>query len=320
MNKLRLLSVRVITALCFIGPPVGAWSETGVRDRLGAAIERESQAVSPAYSLEVYCAGDHGIRALTVFQGGVGIWDGERQLELPPELRREQLRALLHAGFAEFDALYGGKSKPEKAEAPLRVSCRIALQIGELQQRSAQAVDGEQHAPLLELADALLDLAEPLVPAGLSAENLDHALSLLAEERLAPEVLSLRLLRLPMGGSGKPGQIIRIKGGEGSRQSYAPGLALGSPLQVSLMPETVARIARAAHESGFATWPINLPGEGITELQISVLGHDRTVTARAYSRAGTDDLSATGRAFAGLVDQLMSLVGSPDGTTDTGGR
>ena len=276
-------------------------------DVLAQHIEIQRAADRPSFHLAIDCTDVGGSRAMTLFETGVGAWNDERQFEVPPEIRRKLLTTLLGAGFPRFDPLYGARKTNDKTNGPLRISCRITLRLDDITKNVAQVADGEQFAPFVTLADELLDELEPLGQAGRSAADLTDGLAGMAEGRFAPELLVMRLMRLP-GRNGKDvGRILRVEGGIVSLQAYAPGRMLTPPEEFKLGLQASA-LAAAIYESGFATWPINLPGDGMTELHIGVLNHGHTVTARSYSRIPAGERAAEGRALAELAADLLERL------------
>lgn len=259
---------------------------------------------SVPFGLEAACRDEGRHRVALVFPSGVGVWDRTVEVRVDGSIRKALIDDLLDAGFARFESRYGGQDKPEKAEAPLRILCRITVEAGGLAKTSVQALYGEQSAALAALAGSLLDRLEPLAAEGVTAGNLEEALGMLARGALAPETLVLRLLRLPPGSQGEAsGEIVRLDGLRGSRQAYSPGRVVDAPQAAPTSPAAAARIAVAAAEAGFTTLPVNVFGTGYTELEIEVLGHARTVIARDFMRAAAGDESAR---FERLVEAIVS--------------
>jgi len=260
------------------------------------------------FALEVACRDEGRHRAARVYPGGVGVWDRTVQVTIDAATRQALIGDLIDAGFARFEPRYGGQDKPAKAEAPMRILCRIAAEADGLEKASVQALYGEQSAAFAALARSLLDRLEPLAAAGVRAGSLDEALAMLARGALAPETLSLRLLRLPPeSGSEAVGEIVRLDGLRRSRQAYSPGRVVGAPRPGMAAPAAVARIAAAASAEGFASLPVNVAGRGHTELELDVLGHARTVIARDFTRAVAGEESAR---FERLVEAVLAEIGA----------
>lgn len=281
-------------------------------DKESEAIERALEAARAdagvPFGLDVACRDGDRHRAARVYPGGVGAWDRTVQVRVDEAIREALVGDLLDAGFARFEPRYGGQDKPEKAEAPLRILCRITVRAGGLEKMSVQAAYGEQSAVFMRLATTLLDRLEPLAADGVTAPGLDEALGMLARGELAPEMLSLRLLRLPAGsGDEAPGAIVRLDGLRRSQQPYQPGKTIGSANFSEASPESAARIAAEASSSGFASLPVNVAGTGYTELEIEALGHSKTVIARDFTRAAAGAESAR---FEQLVEVVLSELGT----------
>lgn len=257
-------------------------------DRAGAAL---SEAVASAarkrghpFHLVVNCTNEAGIRAAEIYRGQVGVWRSESQFALPEVVRAGLLQTLANERFADFAATYGGFDKPDKAEAPIRVACRIQLRIDGVEKTSIQQVDGTQEPTLAQLATDLLDALEPLGPIGTRVEDLPDALAKLADGQLAPEVLTLRYTELPAKREGEAGQILRIEGGTLTRQRYAPGRGAtpirSRPLAACPVDELLAELLSAA------PWelPINVATERQIDLELRVLDRKARVLGRPFAR------------------------------------
>jgi hypothetical protein len=226
--SIRFLAALAATLLGAAHASPAASPEPGA-DALRELIDAQRGADRPAFHLAIDCTDADGSRALELFESGVGVWGGERQFEAPPETRRKLLTTLADADFPGFAPLYGERTKSEKAKGPLRISCRVALRLNDATKSVAQVADGEPFEPFMTLAGALLDQLEPLGRAGRTAASLSDGLDGLAEGRFAPELLVVRLVRLPGRDDRTAGQIVRIEGGVASRQAYAPGRELTPP-------------------------------------------------------------------------------------------
>ena len=271
---------------------------------LAASIEAELAAAATSFRLDVDCTDADAHRSLKVFKGTVAIWNRDRQILLSQEDSAELLGMLLDADFASFDARYGGRQKSDKEEAPLRVSCRIYLRLRDLEKSSVQLLDGEQSDALLGLAGQLLDRVEKHAEHGITASSLQDGLVKLANEVLAPEVLSLRLLWLPADGDDRSGYIFRVEGGDVSRQSYVPGESIGTEEKKRLKSCEAGKLIRVLNETRVWDLPTNVRQAGSTELDISVLGRRKSVIGRSSFRATDDEARA---AFAALLEGLKAL-------------
>jgi hypothetical protein len=282
-----------------------------------ASIEQARQDPVAPFQLTVNCTDQKGIRALELFASGAAIWNRKSQIRVPDSIRSALLGSLLEAGFAGFARQYGGQKKADKAEAaPLKVTCRIALQLDDLEKSSVQAAYGEQNAALLSLAATLLDQVEDLSANGVAAKNLQDGIAKLSKAELAPEALRVRMLRLPAESSKSGGFILRAESGRLSRQAYSPGESVASPVWSQFEPEQFDSMIKAINSANFDTLPINLPGSGHVEIEIQVLQHRKTVTSRPYSRIEKGALAQEQRRFNQLAASLGELTSETVKPTD----
>jgi hypothetical protein len=301
-----------VLALLAVSPLAASDAAKSPAEPDAAAFERALQDAredaSLPFGLEVACRDEARHRAARVYPGGAGAWDNSMQIRVDEAVRNGLIDDLLGAGFARFEPRYGGQDKPSKAEAAMRILCQIRATAGELEKYSVQAAYGEQSAAFARLAAALLDRLEPLADGGVKVGSLEQALGMLARGELAPELLVVRLVRLPPRDDGrKSGVIARLDGLDASRQPYRPGQANGPRQPARLSAGAVTRIAEAAAAAGFVALPVNVSGAGYTELELAVLGHRKTVIARESMRAAAGEESAR---FERLARAILSELGS----------
>jgi hypothetical protein len=282
-------------------------------DDLAAALEAASAAESPRYHLIVHRTDEDGQRSFEVFPGGVAIWNHRAQITLPSAVRASLLGILLKGGFADMAPSYGGKRTPELREAALRVSCRVALELDGVEKRSVQQADGEQSAELAALADALLDLVEPLAAKGVTADDLDDGLRKLAGGELAPEVFRLRFVWLPEDGDG---EILSMRNGLESRKAYSPGRRIGDESVSELTSDRLTGTVEALLGADVASLPVNLWSAEHVELEVAVFGHRTSVIGRDFSRLASDEQSEAQKRFRRLIaflcDDGSALAPSPN--------
>jgi hypothetical protein len=282
--------------------PAAASVESPEASELVAALEAARGEQAPGYHLIVHRTDVSGQRSLEVFPSGVGIWNRTAQVVLAPALRSSLLEILRERGFASMESSYGGKGKPGLQQAAIRITCRVALEIGGLEKSSVQQADGEQSAELAALADAILDRVEPLAEDAVTAADLTDGLRKLADGRLAAEALSLRFVRLPAA-KDVAGSIFLIRGGEESRRAYAPGRHIGDEVVAPVSAARLESVAKALLEADVASLPVNLKSADHVELEVAVLGRRTTVAGRDFSRE-VGDHGAQNR-----FDELMSFMG-----------
>jgi hypothetical protein len=285
------------------GAQAAAAEGAGSPATLTRAIEAAVNDPAMPFRLQVDCSDEEGIRSLTVYRGRVAVFNHARQALLGRDQRNLLLGKLLEAGYPGFAESYGGRRKAAKEEAALKVTCRVVLDVAGRHKSSVQLLQGEQSAELLGLADELLDAVAPLAVDGVGARSLDDGLAKLARGELAPEVLELRLVSLPPEPASAEGFILRIEGGEISRQAYAPGRLVGPVTKRAIAACQSREIVDALLEAGVSELPLNLRGAGATELAVGVLGQDKTVLSRPGFPPGREEQQD---AFATLVTRLAS--------------
>lgn len=260
------------------------------------------------FNLRVDCIDGDSRRSLQVIRGTVAVWGNERQVRLSTEDRGVLIDLLLDADFAHFASRYGETRKADKQEAPLRVSCRIHVALQGVEKASVQILDGEQSEQLLGLARRLLDRIETLASRGVTTTSLEDGLMKIAGGTLASEVLGLRLLTLPAGGGS--GTILRIEGGQISRQAYTPGKAVGAVRSRDLARCQLRDVIAALRDARFWELPVNLSADGVTELEVRVLSQRKTVIARS-----TFDPAPMKKQTA-FADLLARLAGQPSACSE----
>ena len=307
MRCLLLALVLACTAGCQPGDDGTDPAAAGNGER-GSPLER-ALGDADIYRLRIDCTGDDGARSLEVFDDGTAIWNSRQELQLSAPERRELAHLLLAGGFAELGAEYGGKPLPDRAKAPARLICSIALDIGDLSKRSQQFADGEQSARLLALADEVLDAVGTLAAdRGVGAESLADGLAKVADGRLSPHAFRLRLVRTPAEGAGR---ITEIVDGRLRVQPYEPGSRIGPVRTEALGESELAHLARGLRAAGLAEMPINLWSDSPLELRVSVLDHRVTRIAREFTRLRHDTLGEAQQRFNNLVERLDALSENP---------
>ncbi len=300
----RITVLAVTTVLVLAAPAIVA---AGPPDGIAGAIGEACRIGEPRFHLIVHRTDGAGERSLEVFPSGVGIWNRAVQITLSDEVRAALLGILHDRGFAAMAPSYGGQAKPGLKRAALRVTCRVALELDGLERASAQLADGEQSAELAALADALLDLVEPLAGEGVSAAGLSDGLRKLVDGRLAAETLRVRLVRLPEGGG--EGEILSIGAGVESRKAYAPGRRIGEERVATLRSERLAAIVKALLEADVASLPVNLWSAEHVEFEVGILNHRTSVIGRDFSRLSSEDHRTVRERFERLVGVLLESPG-----------
>ncbi len=277
-------------------------------DRLGIEFQRALEAAEGPYHLQVNCTDQKGIRSLELFPEGAAIWNGRSQILLPYSARTGLLETLDEQGFAGFDDSYGGGQQPAESKAPARITCRIRIEIQNMEKSSAQMAGGEQSTQLLNLAAELLDQAERFIDKAVTPVDLQDALDKLQDGQLAPQVLRLRFMELPDPGNNNPGFILRLVGGDLSHQAYAPGQRVAKPVVKPLVHEQFTRLIAVMREEQLTSLPANLWSNETLELEVQVLAYKKVVLARRFSRLDTNRQEPEQQRFDKLLSVLRELA------------
>jgi len=275
---------------------------------LAVALLHASETPGSPYLLQVDCTDQKGNRAFELFPGGAAIWNRRSQILLTPAARSDLLKRLLERGYPGFEDSYGGRDLPVKSAAPARISCSIRIDIQGLQKSSVQMAGGEQYAPLLELAAELLDEAERFAGSAVTPVDLGDALDKLSAGQLAPQLLQLRFLELPGPDNNEPGTLLRIVGGQLSRQAYRQGHAPEAPTLQPLRQADFSGLLAALQAVQLPGLPANLWSENQVELEVQVLAHKKVVLARRFSRLEANTQAPAQQRFDKLLVVLRELA------------
>lgn len=280
-------------------------------DNDAAAFDRAlaNAAADPAVSFgfSVHCRDENAIRSARLYPRGIAVWGGKLQLSVESGLRRALVNDLVSAGFSSFVPHYGGKTESGGSSGPLRISCSIEVSVNGLHKISVQIADGEQSKALASLAATLLDRLEPLAASGIGADSLEDGLQKMARGVLAPDILTVRLVRMPEKHDDADGDIVRIDAARWSWQAYAPGKAGGAADWNPLPVDFARELADAAISARFWALPVNVPGNAHREIEIRVLNHRKTVISRAFTRIEPGTLTAEKDRFDAVADAVRQV-------------
>jgi hypothetical protein len=223
-----------------------------------------------------------------LFGEGVGIWNGERQLDIGRDELLGFLERFRDSGFPAFKELYGKGEKPDAGPpaAATRVICRVALTLDGATKQSVQVAEGRRFPELQALALEVLGRFRERGEAGVGAADLADGLRKVADGRLAPRTLSVLLHRKPDAAAvaaGEQGFLMRLEGRNLSVLPYRPGAGYGEPAARELAPEELSRLAALLAESGAGELPDNLWAEHYTDLVVTVLDREARVQARRFA-------------------------------------
>jgi len=305
---MRRLLINLPLLFALLGP-VNAWAaaETAIQS-FSSALQAGIEDPTLAFSMQIQCTDEKGIRSLRLYPNGVVIWNNERQARTGPEDRGALLQLLVEAGFASFKDHYGGKKIDEKSGAPIIVLCSIDVQAGGFDKSSFQDVNGERSKAFMALAASLLDRVEPLTAGGTGAQSFDDGLAKLAAGDLAPEAFTLRLMYMPADVS-TPGTILNVESGQLSRQEYRPGVKVGEPRMTKLQRQSFEQLLSAISAAHISDMPANLSTPDTYQLKIGVLQHQQAVRARARatSQAASSETSQATARLILLADTIIGL-------------
>ena len=138
--------------LCCASCAVASDDDVSAPNRLATSLQHALEIPETPYHLQVNCTDNKGNRSFELFSGGVTVWNRRSQIILPETSRSKLLTTLIERDFAGFDEIYGGQERPEKSAAPARISCRVWLEIENLEKSSVQMAGGDQSAKLSDLA------------------------------------------------------------------------------------------------------------------------------------------------------------------------
>lgn len=275
--------------------------------RLNVVLQHASEMPESPYHLQVNCTDQKGIRSFELFPGGTTIWNRRSQVILPTLARSALLKILVDRGFPGFVNSYGGSQQPAKSAAPARITCRILIEIQNLEKSSVQMAGGEQFAPFLNLAAELLDQVEQYADSAVTPVDLQDALDKLSDGQLAPQVLHVRFVSLPTQ-KDKPGSILRLGGGQLSHQVYTPGRAIAEPTSKPLKQDQFKSLITGLQTAQLASLPANLWSEDQLELEVQVLAHKKIVLARRFTRLESARQTPAQQRFDNIVLALRDLA------------
>lgn len=247
----------------------------GLERALGQALASRSWT---GLRIDTECRTEAGYRTARLFDSGVGAWNRERQFKLS----REQVLALLEefqtAGFPRMRETYGEAAEKDMA---LELICRVRMELDGAAHQSVQLSKGKTSPELLSLAGRILAVAEEAARSGPGAGSLTAGLEGIARGDLAPEMLSLHVLRQTETPSPEGWQLDL----EGSRASVQriPTPEGETPRTFQLSPAEIAALARRLAEARWEELPANLWAPEYTDLQVEVLKGRRSIQARQFA-------------------------------------
>lgn len=272
---------------------------------LDAALARKSW---DDLRLDSECRDDEGFfRSTKLFGSGVGIWNHERQISVPRERLLGLLEAVRRSGFSSMPESFGGGEESE-ASWKLQMICRVRVTLDGVEQQTFQLSEGSQSAELKQLAEQILAVGAKLGPSGLAAGSLEDGLWKIYRGELAPEALTLQLLRQSEDPNVSEGSfILRIEDGVAQVSLPSPETAWTPPRRVRLSREEAATLAgqlAAAQPDGL---PVNLYSTWYQDLEIRVLNQKKTLQARRFANLTPETHGANQKRFEDLILAIEAL-------------
>jgi hypothetical protein len=254
-------------------PSVGADSTAALERALGEALKRQAWS---DLRIDTECRTEDGLRSATVFGSGVGVWNRERQITLPREEVLALLQALAASRFARLRETYG------EGEEEVQLICRVRLDLDGLSKQVLQLATGPASPELRRLAGRILEAAEEAGRDGPGASSLTDGLEKIARGELAPEQLTLYVLRQSEAPGSTAGWKLALQGGKAILQRD-PAPDGEEPRTLRLGAAEIAGLAGQLAAARLEELPVNLWAPEYTDLEIRVLGRQRSLQARQFA-------------------------------------
>jgi hypothetical protein len=282
------------------GEPKGEKGEEGA---FCQALERTIEGELPLdqVRLGVLDRTDAGLRSMTIYGDGVGIWNGERQFTVKRRLIKKMLKMIERAKFCEME-----NSAEEEEDDALRVIRGVSLTIGTLT-KSVNQMERHADAQGIEaLAAALLDTCQKDGESGVAASSLQDGLDKLLNGALAPEVLSISANAPAREGTAE-GWLLQIHGREVVAQPHGTVLGYGAKRRARLSDAEFHGLVKELTQADPGAIPANVYATGYTDLSVSLLNQRKTVQARAFAGMAPDANRPAQEAFEKLREALHAL-------------
>ena len=284
-------------------PGASAPAEARFQRALDAALARGSW---EDLRLDAECQNENRrFRSTQLFGTGVGIWNHERQLTVPRERLRGLLEAVRRSGFAAMPESFG---EDEEGDWRLEMICRVRAALDGVDKQTFQLSEGSQSRELKQLAEEILAVGAELGPSGVGAASLEDGLAKMARGELAPEALTLQLLRQaedPKSLEG--GWILRIENGLAQVSLPAPETGWTVARQVRLSRQDATDLARRLAQTHPEDLPVNLYATWYEDLEIQVLNQKKSLQARRFANLTPETHGEKQERFDQLVAALEEL-------------
>jgi hypothetical protein len=253
-------------------------------------------------------------RSIRLYGNGVGIWNHQRQFAVPRERLLGLLSELDRARFSRMRETFEA-DEGEGEEEEMETSCRVQAGLDGTEKQALQISEEEEESALKALADRVLAVGEELGPSGMAVGSLQEGLEKVARGELAPEALTVQLLRQPENlRSGETGWMLRVEGGEARLSLISPDTGWSQPRRVRLSAAEVADLARSVAAARPEELPVNLYSRWYQSLEIGVLNRTKSIQARQFARMTAEthgEKQERFDRFVAVLEALEARVGSP---------
>jgi len=298
MRRLALL-VAAAATLSMFALPARAGAEAGQTPEPQA--ERPSKIAAllheaiddpdrfPGLRIDVEGFLDAGIRSLTVYGRGFGVWNRERQIELSEKQVGKCLKLLEKHGFLSMPERIGSEPTNERGRLPGEVTQLIrsvTLVVGEMSRTVEQDNKAPESAALREMVAGIVAICERSAKKGVAATDLADGLKKIADGSLAPELLEISAnapeLRSLADQEGQ-GWMMHLSHGVLTVTPHSLDHGVGAPVSRRLTEREIRDLARLLVREGAPSWPINLNLPGYLQLSVRVLNRNLQVMARRFA-------------------------------------
>lgn len=291
----------------------GGDAEAGAQQATGAQLARVLDAALARKSwddlrLHSECRDEErNFRTTKLFGTGVGIWNQERQFPVSRERLLSLLDAVRRSGFSSMPESFGG-DKNSEPDWKLQMTCRVRVTLDGVEQQAFQLSEGSQSAELKALAEQILAVGAELGPSGVGAGSLEDGLWKIYRGELAPEALTLQLLRQSEDPNASEGSfILRIEDGVAQVSLPSPETAWTVPRQVRLSREEAATLAGQLAATQPDDLPVNLYSTWYQDLEIRVLNQKKALQARRFANLTPETHGAKQKRFGELISAIEVL-------------
>jgi len=310
-------------------PPARAGTEVGKTP--GPESERPSKIATalhdaiqhpdrfPGLRIEVEGFLDQGIRSLTVYGRGFGVWNRERQIKLSEKQVRSCLQLLEKYDLLSMPERIGSEPTDERGRVPGEVTQLIrsvTLVIGEMSRTVEQDNKAPESAALREMVAGIVAICGRSAKQGITAANLEDGLKKIADGSLAPELLriaanapELASLRDQEG----QGWMLHLSHAVLTVTPHSLAHGVGAPVSRRLTAREIRDLARLLVRHRAPSWPGNLNLPGYFQLSIRVLDRHVEVMARRFA-GRAEPAPAVRTSFTAVRKALHDL---PKATPDT---